>query len=34
MGTSNVGNFPAGGVRKYGAVSSNVLLALSVSLMF
>lgn len=28
MGTSHVGHFPAGGVRKYGAVRSSVILAL------
>jgi len=34
MGTSYVGHFPAGGVRKYGAVRSSVLLALLISYIF
>ena len=34
MGTSHVGHFPAGGVRKCGAVRSSVLLSLLVSHIF
>jgi hypothetical protein len=34
MGTSHVGHFPAGGLRKYGAVRYSILLALLVSYIF